>query len=126
MTSSRKLFDVGKLDPNDSTAPYLQVSEDLRSDIRAGRFKAGDKLPTHAAVADEYGVSVGTVKRAFTELQSGGLIVTRQGQGSYVCDVDVEALTANGADPMELRQHIESLERRVADIERRLSAGGES
>jgi len=120
------LSDVGKLDPNDATAPYLQVSEGLRSDIRAGRFTAGSKLPSHAEVASEYGVSVGTVKRAFAELQSAGLIVTRQGQGSYVCDVDVDAATANGVGPADLRRHVELLERRVADIERRLAAGSES
>lgn len=119
------LSDVGKLDPNDATAPYLQVSEGLRSDIRTGRFAAGSKLPSHAEVASEYGVSVGTVKRAFAELQSAGLIVTRQGQGSYVCDVDVDRVDSPGDDPAELRRLVESLARRVEVIERRLSNEGE-
>lgn len=121
------LFDVAKLDPKDASAPYLQVAEGLRAEIRAGRFQVGDKLSTHAAVADEYGVSVGTVKRAFAELQTAGLIVTRQGQGSYVCDVDVRdaAAPAAGSDPVELHRLVESLVRRVEAIERRLSVASE-
>jgi DNA-binding transcriptional regulator YhcF (GntR family) len=73
-----------KLDPDDLRPPYAQVVDALRSDIEDGILQPGAKLPTHQQLVSEYGVSVGTVKRAFGELQGAGLIISRQGQGAFV------------------------------------------
>lgn len=116
-----RLGDVDKLNPNDPRPPYLQVAEAFRRAIAEGRYGPGDKLPVHHAAADQYGVSVGTVKRAYTELQQASLIVTRQGQGSYVRSDGA----ANAGKAVEgsgdLDAQVRDLAARVAAIERQLA-----
>lgn len=72
------------LDPDDTRPPYVQVVETLRREIEQGVLAPGAKLPTHQELASRYGVSIGTVKRALGELQGAGLVLSRQGQGTYV------------------------------------------
>lgn len=75
---------MGKLDPDDVRPPYKQVADGLRADITSGVISAGHKLPKQEELAHEYGVSVGTVKSGLTVLRDEGLIVSRQGEGSWV------------------------------------------
>jgi DNA-binding GntR family transcriptional regulator len=78
------LPDVRKLDPDDPRPPYRQIVAVMRTEIAEGTLSPGDKLPSYTELAAEFGVSVGVIKRAFAELRDQGLIVIRQGQGSYV------------------------------------------
>jgi DNA-binding GntR family transcriptional regulator len=107
-----------QLDPDNPRPPYQQVSEALGEAIGSGRYRPGEKLPPHREVADDFGVSVGTIKRAFALLQSRGLIVTRQGQGAFVRTQPIEPGAEDGL--AELRQAVSSLAERVAAVERRL------
>ncbi|MEV0073556.1 GntR family transcriptional regulator [Amycolatopsis sp. NPDC050768] len=114
-----------KLDPNDARSPYLQVSESLRSEIYAGSFEPGEKLPSHQAIADDFGVSVGTVKRAFAQLQEEQLIVTRQGQGSFVRD-PLPPVVDHGApgDLGQVYEQIATIRRLLDSVERQLRSHG--
>src|SRR2546421_7165822 len=78
------MFDMLRLDPDDVRPPYAQVVDALRREIEQGVLPPGAKLPTHQELVSQYGVSVGTIKRALGELQGAGLIISRQGQGAYV------------------------------------------
>jgi DNA-binding transcriptional regulator YhcF (GntR family) len=78
------MFPMASLDPDDTRPPYAQVAAALRHEIEFGVLRPGAKLATHQYLADQYGVSVGTIKRALGELQGAGLIVSRQGQGAFV------------------------------------------
>ncbi|MBW8702502.1 Mannosyl-D-glycerate transport/metabolism system repressor MngR [Streptomyces sp. MBT84] len=46
----------------------------MRARIRAGELKAGDRLPTQAELAEEFGVERGTVRQALRLLQEAGLL----------------------------------------------------
>ena len=71
---------------------YLQIIEQIRHRVAVGDWKAGHELPSIRALAVETRVSVITVKRAYLELERDGVIVTRQGKGSFVADnVDLSA-----------------------------------
>jgi DNA-binding transcriptional regulator YhcF (GntR family) len=72
------------LDPDDARPPYAQVVDTLRREIEQGVLPAGAKLPTHQQLGSQYGVSIGTIKRALGELQGAGLVISRQGQGTFV------------------------------------------
>jgi len=78
------MLDMRQLDPDDARPPYAQVVDALRREIEQGVLQPGAKLPTHQQLVSQYGVSVGTVKRALGELQGAGLVVSRQGQGAFV------------------------------------------
>ena len=65
---------------------YLQIMEQIRHRIAVGDWPAGQELPSIRALAARSQVSVITVKRAYLELERDGVIVTRQGKGSFVAD----------------------------------------
>ncbi|MFJ8020809.1 GntR family transcriptional regulator [Streptomyces sp. NPDC096311] len=51
-----------------------EIADALRDRIRAGDLKAGDRLPTQAELAEEFGVERGTVRQALRALQDDGLL----------------------------------------------------
>lgn len=74
-----------------------QIADVLRERIRTGELKAGDRLPTQAELADEFGVERGTVRLALRELQEGGLLSNvSKGSPPRIAEV---APTRNGPQP---------------------------
>jgi len=65
---------------------YLQIIEQIRRRIAVGDWPPGHELPSIRALAATVQVSVITVKRAYLELERDGVIVTRQGKGSFVAE----------------------------------------
>ena len=65
---------------------YLQIMEQIRHRIAIGDWQPGQEIPSIRALAVAVKVSVITVKRAYLELEREGVIVTRQGRGSFVSD----------------------------------------
>jgi GntR family transcriptional regulator len=70
----------------DARPMYLQIVEQVRQRIAAGDWPPGKELPSIRALAADLRVSVITVKRAYLDLESEGVIVTRHGKGSFVAD----------------------------------------
>ena len=67
------------------TAPvYAQIAADLRSQIRSGRLRDGDRLPGENALMHQYGVARMTARQALATLRYEGLAVSRKGSGVYV------------------------------------------
>ncbi|MFJ8633787.1 winged helix-turn-helix domain-containing protein [Streptomyces sp. NPDC093568] len=58
-----------------------EIADILRERIRVGDLKAGDRLPTQAELAEEFGVERGTVRQALRALQEDGLL-TNVSKGS--------------------------------------------
>jgi GntR family transcriptional regulator len=67
---------------------YLQIKEQIRHRIAVGDWKTGREVPSIRALAIDLRVSVITIKRAYAELESEGVIVTRHGKGSFVAQSD--------------------------------------
>ncbi|WP_335941447.1 GntR family transcriptional regulator [Streptomyces sp. PTD5-9] len=65
-------------------APYLQVAAALRARIEAGEWVVGDKLPSRARIAEEYGVGQSVAQRAMEHLIIEGVLEGRAGSGTYV------------------------------------------
>lgn len=63
---------------------YRQIADAIRLRIERGELKAGDALPTEAALQTEYGVSRVTVRQALKQLTEQKVIESIQGSGSYV------------------------------------------
>lgn len=62
----------------------LDLVDALSARIRAGQWGVGDKLPTEAAIMEEFGVSRTVVREALSKLQAGGWVQTRHGIGTFV------------------------------------------
>ncbi|MFZ5843637.1 MAG: GntR family transcriptional regulator [Pseudomonadota bacterium] len=74
------------LSPHSSKPMYAQIVEQVIAKVMAGEWRAGDALPSIRELASASQISVITVKRAYLELERAGVIVTRQGKGSFVAD----------------------------------------
>src|SRR5690606_30671929 len=60
--------------------------------IAVGDWPPGSEIPSIRALAASTRVSVITVKRAFDDLHKEGVLITRQGKGTFVADqVDLSA-----------------------------------
>lgn len=57
--------------------PYQRIAEALRAELRAGRWRRGDRLPTLEQLAREYSVAKNTVRNAVDLLRAEGLIAER-------------------------------------------------
>src|SRR5262245_50669920 len=68
-----------------AASKYLGIVEALAADVRAGLLRPGDRLPAQRAVAEELGVDLTTVTRAFNEARRRGLIDAQPGRhGTFV------------------------------------------
>lgn len=71
-------------DPADELPVGLQLSWRLRALIATGRLAAGERLPSFRRLAEWAGVNVNTVRAVYAGLEEEGLVVSRQGQGTFV------------------------------------------
>ena len=62
------------------------MREALTEAIRRGDFKPGDRLPAERTLAEVYGVSYMTARRAITEMVEADLLLRRARSGTYVPD----------------------------------------
>jgi GntR family transcriptional regulator len=86
-----------------ATALYRQIAAHLQESIEAGLYEPSGRLPSEAEIGVRFNVSRVTVRLAFDQLAAEGLIVRRQGKGSYVAGKQVR----HGLD--NLRSFHESL-----------------
>jgi GntR family transcriptional regulator len=63
---------------------YEQIRQLLVAALAAGEWRPGDVLPSEAALAERFGASAGTVRRALDELAAQHLVERRQGSGTFV------------------------------------------
>ena len=63
---------------------HQQIYDDLCRDILGGVYKPGQHLPTEKELANHFKASRPTIAKAMRELQHKGLIVRRQGHGTFV------------------------------------------
>ncbi|MFE2440807.1 GntR family transcriptional regulator [Streptomyces sp. NPDC059426] len=85
---------------HDARPPYQQAAEAIRSDIKAGKLKPGEQLPSHRELQERFGIANMTARSALRVLRDEGLIYTVQGRGSYVADV-----IGPGGEPIEIKQY---------------------
>lgn len=69
---------------DDPTPPYEQLRRQLTDMIRYGVLRPGDRVPPVRQLAADLGLAAGTVARAYRELESAGMVITRRGGGTRV------------------------------------------
>ncbi|MBC7281883.1 PLP-dependent aminotransferase family protein [Hoeflea sp.] len=63
---------------------YKSLADTLVRAVDAGELRSGDRLPTHRNLANDLGLSVQTVSRAYDELIRRGVIAGEVGRGTFV------------------------------------------
>jgi GntR family transcriptional regulator len=95
---------------------HHQVYLDLKSALDAGEHKAGDRLPPERDLAQLYGCSLITVRRALDELSREGRLQRRQGMGTFVLAPRL------GVGALDALSFTEEMQRRGLAAETRLVA----
>lgn len=75
---------VLRVDPTDAVPPFEQVRRQVTAQAASGALPPGQRLPTVRALADQLGLAVNTVARAYRELERDGVVVTRGRSGTFV------------------------------------------
>jgi GntR family transcriptional regulator len=76
---------VGRLDDSSSLPLYQQLQRALRQAIESRILSPDDALPPERDLASEFAVSRITVRKAIDGLVNEGMLVRRQGSGTFVC-----------------------------------------
>lgn len=71
-------------DFSDPRPPYVQIAEDLRNQIKAGRYQPGDRLPSNVVLRAHYNSATETVRRSLAVLRDEGLVETHSTRGTFV------------------------------------------
>lgn len=65
---------------------YHQLAERLQNDIRSGKYRPGDKIPSENILAASFAIGRPTVRQAIDRLVRKRLLVRRRGSGTYVAE----------------------------------------
>lgn len=68
----------------DVGSPSERLIAALTEDVAAGRVVGGDRLPAHRDLAWRLGIGLGSVTKAYRELERRGLVVGVHGRGTFV------------------------------------------
>lgn len=68
---------------------YLALMASLNELVRLGKIAAGTLLPSDDETAAALGVSVGTVQKAMNALRDDGVLIRRQGFGTFIADAAI-------------------------------------
>lgn len=69
---------------DDRLPRYQRLRDELAQQISLNRWRPGEAIPTEAALASEYAISVGTVRKAIDALVSEGVLERQQGRGTFI------------------------------------------
>jgi len=89
---------------NDGVPIYLQIVNQIKYLVAAGRLDAGDEIPPIRVLAGQLLVNPNTVARAYLELERAGVVSKRHGSGTYVSDA---------GSPLARRERVKILTERV-------------
>lgn len=74
---------MARIDLDQSPSRYIQIADDLKAQILAGRFGASGRLPTTRDLARTIGVNRNTVVAAYAKLEEWGLAKAHVGRGTF-------------------------------------------
>lgn len=86
MDEETKTASPRALQRHDGVALWRQIAQSLRAAITAGQYPPGGRLPTEAALAQDFAVNRHTVRRALEDLSRAGLVRVEQGRGAFVAE----------------------------------------
>ena len=132
-----------RVDAGSGVPIYRQLVQQVRRDLMLGRLRPGDQLPSVKEVVGSLSVNPNTVVKAFSELEHQGLVVRRQGIGTFVAASPsmtsvpvaprllgslarwVDRARQDGLSPEQIRMLLEvALDEPAASQDDRRAAGG--
>jgi DNA-binding transcriptional regulator YhcF (GntR family) len=107
-----------QIDDRSERSIYEQIVEQITEAVATGALRPGERLPTVRQLADDADIAPGTVARAYSELESKGVVVTEGARGTRVAK-----RAEVGADAPDREAMLAGLLRPVAVAAFHLGAG---
>jgi GntR family transcriptional regulator len=92
------------ISPHDGVPIYLQIVNQVKYLVAAGRLAPGEELPAIRVLAERLEVNPNTVARAYRELEVAGVVTKRRTAGTYVSDA---------GSPLARRERLKILTERI-------------
>ena len=89
---------------NDGVPIYLQIVQQVKYLVAAGRLAPGEELTPIRVLAEQLLVNPNTVARAYRELETAGIVTKRRTAGTYVSDA---------GSPLARRERLKILTERI-------------
>jgi len=71
---------------------YKQITDQIKDAIAGGVLEPNSKLPSIRDMARDLNISSITIKRAYSDLENEGYILSRSGMGSFVADINKDKM----------------------------------
>ena len=84
---------MSKLSMETDIPLYYQLVNIIKRNITAGTLKPGDVLPSESEMCKSFDISRSTVRQAVSMLEDEGLVVRKQGRGTFVAEPKVRRKT---------------------------------
>jgi GntR family transcriptional regulator len=88
----------------DGSPIYLQIASQIKYLAAAGRIAPDEQLPSVRKLAEQLLVNPNTVQKAYRQLESEGVVVTKRGAGVFLAD---------GVSPLARREQLRILSERI-------------
>ena len=90
------------VDKLSETPLYLQLRDSVITGIASGELRPGDALPSVRSLAEDLGINLHTVNKAYATLRDEGYVIMLGRRGAYVADAPADPTAGMGeADLME-------------------------
>lgn len=86
---------LSKLSLSSDIPLYSQLVSIVKRNITAGTLNPGDLLPSEAELCKTFNISRSTVRQAIGSLETDGLVVRKQGRGTFVAEPKMRRKTEN-------------------------------
>jgi GntR family transcriptional regulator len=93
-----------RISDQDGVPIYVQLVNQIKYLVSSGRLEPGEQLPPVRKLAEQLVINPNTVARAYRELDSEGVLISRQGSGVFVAD---------GVSPLARREQNRILQERI-------------
>lgn len=113
-----------EVDPSSSVPVYAQIVEQIRHAVASGLLVESDKLPSIRVLAKELRVNPNTIIRAYKELETEGIVISKRGQGNFVTshgsqlteEVKCEMITKNIDRLLTEAYHLQLDDKKVIEL----------
>lgn len=84
------------VDKRADTPLYLQLRNQVITGIASGALRPGDALPSVRSLADDLGINLHTINKAYSTLRDEGYVILLGRRGAYVADVPADPAAGMG------------------------------
>jgi len=79
----------------DKKLKYFELVEELRTSIKSGKIRPGEKIPSENQLSEQYGFSRQTVRKAIEILTEEGYVYAVHGRGTFVSELLLHSTKSN-------------------------------